>query len=131
MLKLADQLVGAAQGIFSAADPCGLDKDFADQKLWLGSRRILAGQGGLDLVVTDPQARAIAAVDPALPANFSADLRAQGFGIDPGGGEGADQLLGGGAVFLRHAADLAIDILVLGNDRELLFLLDPAQFLHL
>jgi hypothetical protein len=91
----------------------------------------LAAFEGLDLVVADPQARAVAAADPGLPAAVGADLRLPGVDADALGRQLLGQLRAGHVVALGDVLDLLLDFLVGGDDRDLLSLLDPTQFLHL
>jgi hypothetical protein len=55
-------------GLGHAADTVRVDQDFADVVLRLGGCGGHAGLGGGDLVVADPQARAIAAAGSSGPS---------------------------------------------------------------
>jgi NADH:ubiquinone oxidoreductase subunit 6 (subunit J) len=84
-----------------------------------------------DMLVTNTQARAISAIDPALPTNFGAQLILQGVRTNSGCFKRFEQLRPGHAVFFGHPADLTAYVLVIGKNAKLLLFFDAPQFLDL
>ncbi len=131
MLDLADQLLGAGHRLAHAAGSRGIDQDLADQVTRLVGGRLQSLQHHADLVVADAHARAVASVDHAVPADLDAHLVAQGVEAQPHPGELGLQLVEARVVVLGQLLQGIVDLVLVGDDLELLILLHPVELLHL
>ncbi len=131
LLDLLDQLLGAAHRLRHAARAGGFDEDLADQELWLVGGRLQALQHGGDLARAYPDPGAVAALDHPLPADLHLELVAKRLDVEPDAGELTPEFSQGGVVLLGQLGESFVDLIVLGDDLELLFLLELAHLLHL
>ena len=123
---LLDQLGGTVQCRLLAADPAGLDENFANQILFFRCRFGGLAQGRVDRRLADPRAALEATTDQLGPAHLGTDLFPKRGRADPALGEEFHVGRRRGTDFLGHRPEFLIDLFI--GDHQVLEL---GQFLSL